>query len=130
MQVDLELRGVHRFGELVLDGEGEMGFHALQNAVEVVGVDLGEFAVAQTRQRLGGLTGKVAQNAHDEGQFLYFDRVADFDFISDMDTRRTDSPQFGMYTFSGHDDPPSVVRRAAYFVTPRARSFTVTLTTR
>ena len=107
-----------------------MRLHALEHAVEVVGIHLDEFAVPQTRQRLRGLTGKIPQDAHDEWQFLQFDGVADLDVISHMHARRPDPVQFGMYAFSSHNDPRSLlVRPAAEFVAPQARSLTVTLTT-
>ena len=64
-----------------------MRLHALEHGVEVVGVDLDEFAILQGGQRLLGLPGQISQNAHDEGQFLQLDRVADLDVVGDMHAR-------------------------------------------
>ena len=41
-----------------------------------------------------GWPGEIAQNAHDEREFLEFDRVADFHVVGDVDARRADPIQF------------------------------------
>src|SRR5690606_10433887 len=51
-EVDADLAGIGFFGEKVVDGEGEVGLHAFQHGVEVVGGDFDELAVLELRERL------------------------------------------------------------------------------
>ena len=73
-----------------------------ENGVEVVGIHLDEFPLLQFGQRFGRLTGEIAQNAHDEGQFLQFDGAAGFHVVGDVDTRGTDAIQLMLCAFSRH----------------------------
>ena len=57
----------------------EIRAHCLQDGVEVVGINLDEFAFFQFRQGLFRLSGEVSQHPDHEGQFLKLDRAADFD---------------------------------------------------
>ncbi len=75
-----------------------MRLHALENGIEVVGIDLDEFPLLQLGQRFVGLAGEISQNAHDKGQFLEFDGAAGFHVVGDMDTRGTDAIQFVLCT--------------------------------
>ena len=46
-EIDLEVRCVRFVAQFVFDGEGEMGFHAFEDGIEVVGIDLDELAFFQ-----------------------------------------------------------------------------------
>ena len=79
---DLSRSGVG--AQLVLYRELQMRRHALQHAVEIVRVDLNEFAILQGCQRLLRLSGKIAQHTHHEGQFLHLDGVSNLYVVSDL----------------------------------------------
>ena len=81
-----------------------MRLHAFQHGVEVVGIDLDELAVLQLGKRLLGLAGEVAQDAHDEGQFLDFDGAADFDVVGDLHAGRTHAVEFMLRALFCHDE--------------------------
>jgi hypothetical protein len=77
--------------------------HALQHAVEVVGVNLNKLAVLQGRKRLFGLSGEIAEHAHDEGKLLHFDGVSHFHVIRDLHPGSPDATKFLLSTLSGHN---------------------------
>src|SRR5690606_12312330 len=70
-QIDADLSSIGFVGEKVVDGEGEVGLHALEYCVEVVGCDFDELAVLELGEWLLGLAGEVAEDAHHEGKFLH-----------------------------------------------------------
>ena len=73
-----------------------------ENLIEVVGIDLDELAVLEARQRLFRLAREVAENAHHEGQFLHFDRVADLHVVGDVDARRPNPIELMLCAFFCH----------------------------
>src|SRR5262249_29286486 len=62
------------------------GRHAGHDVVEVVAIDLDEFAVLERSQRLGRLPREIAENAHHEREFLLLDRPLGLDLVSDVNT--------------------------------------------
>src|SRR5262245_49037676 len=98
LEIDTDLA---RFAaQLVLDLECEMRRHLLQHIIEVVGRDLDKLPIAQTGQRIRGLTAEVSEHSHHERELLQLDGVARLNIVRDVNARWTYPLQFAMNTFS------------------------------
>jgi len=105
VQIDLDLARIRIFGDLVLHRIRQVGFHAFQDAIEVVRIHFDEFPVFQPGKRFFGLSGKVGQDAHHERQFFDFNGVANLDIVGYVHARRSDSSEFLVDAFSCHFNP-------------------------
>ena len=100
IQVDLQLRSVGIFAELVFHRVGQVRLHVRQHGIEIVRVYLNEFPVLDPREGFCRLAGEIAQHPHHEGQFLHFDGVADFHVIGDLYAWRADTIEFMLRALS------------------------------
>jgi hypothetical protein len=91
IQIYLELTSFRIVAELVIDGERCVRTHALEDAIEIVGSYFDEPALLQTRQRFNRLTAQIRKDTHNKGKFLYFNGITDFDVVSYVDPRRTNT---------------------------------------
>ena len=82
LEVDGHLGAV--VGELVVDLELEARRHAGHHVVEVVAVDLREFAVRQRLQRRRRVAREIAHDADDERQLALDLRAFGFDVVGDV----------------------------------------------
>jgi hypothetical protein len=55
------------------------------------------------------LAGKIAQNAHREGEFLYFGGATDINIVCDVDPRGSHPPNFFLITLFTHADLALIV---------------------
>ncbi len=102
VQIDLQLRSVRIFAQLVLYRIRQVGLHALKHGIEVVGIDFHELAVLEPGEWLFGIAGKFSQHSNHKGQFFQFDRSPDLYIVGNLNSRGTHTIQLVLCACSGH----------------------------
>src|SRR5262245_46182817 len=90
-EVEFDTHRPALWGQLVLYPHDQARFHPGHYLIEVVTVDLYEFAVSHSRQRVCRISCEFAHDSHDEGQFLHLSGPPDFDIVGDVNARRTNA---------------------------------------
>src|SRR5215813_2913329 len=90
------------FAQLVRDPQNQARFHSEQHLIEVVTINLYEFAVSDGRQIFSGLAREITHHADDERQFFHHHRPADLDIVGDVDARRANAADLLLYALFFH----------------------------